>query len=69
VPQNRSFVAKTRITSLALGAVALVTIGYLVYQKFVAEPKIEAADEMFVAQENFQQATNGVASDSLYSYL
>jgi hypothetical protein len=24
------------------------------------------ADEMFVAQENFQQATNGVASDSLY---
>jgi hypothetical protein len=38
-----------------------------VYQKFVAEPKqLEAADEMFVAQENFQQATNGVASDSLY---
>jgi tetratricopeptide (TPR) repeat protein len=34
-----------------------------VYQKFVAEPK---AIEMFVAQENFQQATNGVASDSLY---
>jgi hypothetical protein len=35
--------------------------------KFVAEPKqLEAADEMFVAQENFQQATNGVASDSLY---
>jgi tetratricopeptide (TPR) repeat protein len=33
--------------------------------KFVAEPKqLEAADEMFVAQENFQ--TNGVASDSLY---
>jgi hypothetical protein len=26
---------------------------------------LEAADEMFVAQENFQQA-NGVASDSLY---
>jgi hypothetical protein len=24
------------------------------------------ADEMFVAQENFQQATDGVASDSLY---
>jgi hypothetical protein len=46
-------------------AVALVTIGYLVYQKFVAEPKQLEADEMFVAQENFQQATNG-ASDSLY---
>jgi hypothetical protein len=27
-----------------------------VYQKFVAEPKqLEAADEMFVAQENFQK--------------
>jgi hypothetical protein len=34
-----------------------------VYQN-VAEPKqLEAADEMFVAQENF---LNGVASDSLY---
>jgi hypothetical protein len=66
VPQNRSFVAKTRITSLVCRLSPLVTIGYLVYQKFVAEPKQEAADEMFVAQENFQQATNGVASDSLY---
>ena len=37
------------------------------YQKFIAEPKqTEAAEEMFVAQQNFQQATDGVASDSLY---
>jgi hypothetical protein len=44
----------------------LVTIGYLVYQNSLLAKTIEAADEMFVAQENFQQATNGVASDSLY---
>jgi hypothetical protein len=31
------------------------------------EPK-QAADEMFVAQENFQQATNGVG-DSFIIYL
>jgi tetratricopeptide (TPR) repeat protein len=50
-----------------VGAVALFTVGYLVYQKFIAEPKqIEAADEMFVAQQNFQLATDGVKSDSLY---
>jgi hypothetical protein len=41
-----------------------------VYQKFIAEPKqLEAADEMFVAQQNFQQATDGITSDSLYNYL
>jgi tetratricopeptide (TPR) repeat protein len=66
VPQNRSFVKNQNYIIGFCRAVALVTIGYLVYQKFVAEPKQLEADEMFVAQENFQQATNGVASDSLY---
>jgi hypothetical protein len=36
--KNGSFVAKIRIISVCR-AVALVTIGYLVYQKFIAEPK------------------------------
>ncbi|MES2240066.1 MAG: tetratricopeptide repeat protein [Bacteroidota bacterium] len=50
-----------------VGAVALFTVGYLAFQKFVSEPKEEeAATEMFVAQQNFQQAAEGVASDSLY---
>ncbi|WPR72963.1 hypothetical protein SLW70_07540 [Flavobacterium sp. NG2] len=50
-----------------VGAVALFTVGYLVFQKFISEPKQnEAADEMFVAQQNFEKATNGIASDSLY---
>ncbi|MCW2120203.1 tetratricopeptide repeat protein [Flavobacterium sp. 7A] len=50
-----------------VGAVALFTVGYLAYQKFIAEPKQDdAANEMFVAQQNFEKATNGIASDSLY---
>jgi len=50
-----------------LGVIALVTVGYLLYQKFIAEPKQnEAADEMFTAQQNFQKALDGVQSDSLF---
>ncbi|WP_264566800.1 tetratricopeptide repeat protein [Flavobacterium sp. N3904] len=50
-----------------VGAIALVTVGYFAYQKFIVTPKQEdAASEMFVAQSNFEKATNGVASDSLY---
>ncbi|MEZ7503763.1 tol-pal system YbgF family protein [Flavobacterium sp. Arc2] len=66
--KTEDFVAKNQNWIIGVvGAVALVTIGYLVYQKFIAEPKqLEAADEMFVAQQNFQQATDGIASDSLY---
>jgi hypothetical protein len=57
VPQNRSFVAKTEYhwfcRSCRFSNYWLFSVS-----KFVAEPKqLEAADEMFVAQENFQQAT------------
>lgn len=66
--KTEDWVAKNqKIIFGVVGAVALFTVGYLVYQKFVAEPKqMEAANEMFVAQQNFQQATEGIASDSLY---
>jgi tetratricopeptide (TPR) repeat protein len=66
--KTEAFVAKNQNLIIGIvGAVALITIGYLAYQKFIAEPKqVEAANEMFVAQQNFQQATDGVASDSLY---
>ena len=66
--KTEDFVARNQKIIIGLvGAVALMTIGYLVYQKFIAEPKqVEAADEMFVAQQNFQSATDGVKSDSLY---
>lgn len=66
--KTEDWVAKNqKIIIGVVGAVALFTVGYLVYQKFIAAPKQdEAANEMFVAQQNFQKATNGVASDSLY---
>lgn len=51
-----------------VGALALIVVGYVAYQKFVAEPKEdEAANEMFEAQQNFQKATDGTATDSLYN--
>ena len=62
------WVARNQKVIIGLVAgVALFTVGYLAYQKFIATPKQdEAANEMFVAQQNFQKATDGVASDSLY---
>ena len=66
--KTEDFVAKNQNVIIGfVGAVALLTVGYLTYQKFISEPKQnEAADEMFVAQQNFEKATNGVSSDSLY---
>jgi len=66
--KTEDFVAKNQKIIIGfVTVVALFTIGYLAYEKFVAAPKQdEAANEMFVAQQNFQKATDGVASDSLY---
>lgn len=51
-----------------VAAIALVTVGYVLYQKFVAQPKEdEAASEMFEAQQNFQKAVDGTKSDSLFN--
>ena len=51
-----------------VAAIALVTVGYVLYQKFVAQPKEdEAANEMFEAQQNFQKAVDGTKSDSLFN--
>lgn len=54
---------------IILGAVALVTILYLVYDKMFAGPKEEeAATEMFQAEKYFTQAVDApTASDSLYN--
>jgi tetratricopeptide (TPR) repeat protein len=51
-----------------VGAIALATVGYILYGKYVSEPKeIEAANELFTSQQNFQQAIDGAtASDSLF---
>jgi tetratricopeptide (TPR) repeat protein len=52
-----------------VGAIALITIGYVGYSKFVVEPKNEdAANEMFQAQTYYNDAmANTATSDSLYT--
>ncbi len=51
-----------------IGVVAVVVLGYLGYSKFIQEPKeIEARNDMFSAQQFFDQAVNGVEKDSLYT--
>ena len=52
-----------------LGIIAVATVAYLLYNKFVAEPKeIEASNEMFQAQQYFEQAvTAPTGADSLYN--
>ena len=66
--RTEDWVAKNQKIIIGLVAgIAVATIGYLAYQKFIEAPKQdEAANEMFVAQQNFDKAVNGVASDSLY---
>lgn len=52
---------------MVIGAAAVAAIGYLGYQNFIMEPKEdEAANEMFQAQQFYDQAVNGGA-DSLFS--
>jgi len=67
--KTEEFVAKNQKAIFGIVAViALVTVGYVLFQKFVAEPKEDtAAIEMFLAQQNFQKATDGTKSDSLYN--
>jgi tetratricopeptide (TPR) repeat protein len=51
-----------------VAAIAVVILGYLGYQKYILEPKQEEAmNEMFKAQQYFDQAVNGVESDSLFN--
>ena len=66
--KTEDFVAKNQKVIIGLvAAAALLTLGYLAYQRLIAAPaQEEAANEMFVAQQNFQKATDGVSSDSLY---
>ena len=53
---------------IAVGAIAVIVLGYLGYNKFIAEPKAsEAMNEMFQAQQHFDEAVNGTAKDSLYT--
>ncbi|HNQ26488.1 MAG TPA: tetratricopeptide repeat protein [Aquaticitalea sp.] len=52
----------------AVGIIAVLVLGYLGYNKFVSEPKAsEAMNEMFKAQQYFDQAVNSTAKDSLFT--
>ncbi|MDR6968868.1 tetratricopeptide (TPR) repeat protein [Flavobacterium arsenatis] len=67
--KTEDFIARNQKIILGVvGVVAIAAIGYLLYTKFVVEPKeVDAADQMFLAQKNFQLATDGTSSDSLYT--
>ena len=70
--KTEDFVAKNQKYIIGiLGAIALVTVGYLMYQKFIAEPKEQdGAEQLFVAQQNFQKAVDGdVKADSLFNLV
>lgn len=62
-------VKNQKIILSLVGGIAFLVIGYLLYDKYVVEPKEnEAADEMFVAQDNFKKAVEGGKNpDSLYN--
>ncbi|MGB3606615.1 tetratricopeptide repeat protein [Psychroserpens sp.] len=63
------FVAKNQKgIFVIIGLAAVIVLGYLGYNKFVAEPKAEEAmNEMYTAQKYFDQAVNGTSKDSLYT--
>lgn len=72
--KTEEWVAKNQKYILGvLAAAAVVTLGYLLYQRFVAEPKQqEATDDLFVSQKNFQlavDATDAKKQDSLFNLV
>jgi tetratricopeptide (TPR) repeat protein len=51
-----------------IAVAAVLVLGYLGYNKYVAEPQEkEAMNEMYTAKKYFEDAANGISSDSLYS--
>lgn len=67
--KTEDWVARNQKIILGIVAVvALAAIGYVFYTKYVVDPKEEdAAKQMFEAQKNFQLASDGTSSDSLYT--
>jgi tetratricopeptide (TPR) repeat protein len=69
--KTEEWVAKNqKYIFIVVGAVAVVVLGFLGYNKFIQEPKEgEAMNDMFQAQQYFDQAVEGGAqSDSLYNF-
>ena len=57
-----------KVIFYVIGIAAMLVVGYLAYQKFIVAPKEDdAAEQMFVAQENFKKALDAPKPDSLYN--
>ncbi|UKM65039.1 tetratricopeptide repeat protein [Flavobacteriaceae bacterium GSB9] len=67
--KTEDFVAKNqKYIFIIIGVVALVVLGSLGYKEFIAKPKqTNAMNDMFQAQQYFDQAVTGVEKDSLYN--
>lgn len=68
--KTEDWVAKNQKMILGIvGAIAIATIGYVLYNKYVVEEKeSKANNEIFQAQQYFQQAVDATAKpDSLYN--
>lgn len=56
-----------RYILIGIGAVVVTVLAFLGYEQFIQKPKDkEAANEMFFAQQYFDQAVNSATNDSLY---
>lgn len=67
--KTEEWVARNQKAIFAVvGAIALVTIGYLAYDKFIVDPKEdEAANDLYRAEKYFESAQSAPeATDSLY---
>lgn len=68
--KTEDFVARNQKIIIGfVTAIALITAGYLAYQKLIVAPQQEEAiNDMFQAQQNFQKAVDATKSpDSLYT--
>lgn len=67
--KTEAFVAKNqKYIFIIIGVVAAVVLGYLGYNEFIAKPKqLNAMNDMFQAQKYFEEAVNGIETDSLYN--
>ncbi len=67
--RTEAWVAKNQKYILGfIGAIVLIVLGYLGYEQFILKPKeAEASNEMFFAQQDFDQAVNSTDKDSLFT--
>lgn len=62
------FVKNQKYIVGVIAAIAIVVLGYMGYNKFIAEPhQKEAMNDMYQARTYFEEAANGISSDSLYN--